>query len=64
MRHNEREKNVLVEELTQQNTRLTGQLQAANLLEAQLSNQLHDVKSQYSIQNNSLQVSEREIGWL
>lgn len=57
MRHNEREKNVLVDELAAQNARLTSQLQAANQLEVQLSNKLQELKSQYNIQHQTLQVS-------
>lgn len=56
MRHNEREKNVLVDELASQNARLTQQLQAANQLEVQLNNKLHELKSQYNIQHQTLQV--------
>lgn len=56
MRHNEREKNVLVDELASQNARLTQQLQAANQLEVQLTNKLAELKSQYNIQHQTLQV--------
>lgn len=56
MRHSEREKNVLVDELTAQNARLTQQLEAANQLEIQLNNKLQEVKSQYTIQHTQLQV--------
>lgn len=58
MRHNEREKNVLVDELAAQNARLTQQLQAANELEVQLNNKLQELKSQYNIQHQTLQVSD------
>lgn len=58
MRHNEREKNVLVDELASQNARLTQQLQAANELEVQLNNKLQELKSQYNIQHQTLQVSD------
>lgn len=58
MRHNEREKNVLVDELASQNARLTQQLQAANQLEVQLSNKLQELKSQYNIQHQTLQVTK------
>lgn len=47
---------MLVEELTSQNARLTAQIEAANQIEAQLSSKLSEVKNQYSIQNNNLQV--------
>lgn len=58
MRHNEREKNVLVDELASQNARLTQQLEAANQLEVQLNNKLQELKSQYNIQHQTLQVSD------
>lgn len=57
VRHNEREKNVLVDELASQNARLTQQLQAANELEVQLNNKLQELKSQYNIQHQTLQVT-------
>lgn len=57
MRHHEREKNVLVDELASQNARLTSQLEAANQLEVQLNNKLHELKSQYNLQHQTLQVS-------
>lgn len=57
VRHSEREKNVLVDELASQNARLTSQLEAANQLEVQLNNKLQEVKSQYNIQHQTLQVS-------
>lgn len=56
MRHSEREKNVLVDELTAQNARLTSQLEAANQLEIQLNSKLQEVKNQYTIQHTTLQV--------
>lgn len=56
MRHSEREKNVLVQELTSQNARLTAQIEAANQLEYQLNNKLQELKSQHTLQNNTLQV--------
>lgn len=61
MRHSEREKNVLVQELTSQNARLTAQIEAANQLEYQLNNKLQELKSQHTLQNNTLQVRKREI---
>lgn len=56
VRQAEREKAALIEELSQQNQRLTAQLQEANQLEAQLNAQLHEVRDQYSQRNTSLQV--------
>lgn len=55
IRQNEREKNLLIEELTAQNARLTQQLQAATQTETQLQTKLQDIKDQYSIQHSSLQ---------
>lgn len=55
MRHHEREKNVLVEELTSQNARLTTQIEAANQLELQLNHKLQELRNQYTLQNNTLQ---------
>lgn len=57
LRHNEREKNVLVDELAAQNSRLTTQLEAASHMEAQLSSKLHELKSEYNVQHQTLQVS-------
>lgn len=51
---------MLVEELTSQNARLTAQIEAANQMEAQLTSKLNEMKNQYSIQNNNLQV--RKLG--
>lgn len=59
MRHHEREKNVLVDELAAQNARLTSQLESANQLESQLSSKLHEIKSQYNVQHQTLQVISR-----
>lgn len=59
MRSSEREKNLLVEELTAQNARLTSQLEAANQLEIQLNNKLQETKNQYSIQHTQLQVNRK-----
>lgn len=56
MRLSEREKNVLVDELTAQNARLTSQLEAANQLEIQLNSKLQEVKNQYTLQHTTLQV--------
>lgn len=44
IRQNEREKNLLIEELTAQNARLTQQLQAATQTETQLQTKLQDIK--------------------
>lgn len=56
IRQNEREKNMLIEELTAQNARLTSQLQIASQAENELSSKLQDVKDQFCLQNSSLQV--------
>lgn len=61
MRSSEREKNVLVEELTSQNARLTAQIEAANQMEAQLTAKLNDMRNQYSLQNNNLQVNKSNL---
>ncbi|GAB0092283.1 Bicaudal D-related protein homolog [Sergentomyia squamirostris] len=55
VRQAEREKTLLIEELSAQNSRLTSQLQEANHLEAQLTTQLQEVRDQYSLRNTSLQ---------
>lgn len=47
----------MVEELTSQNARLTAQIEAANQMELQLTHKLHELKSQHTIQNNTLQVN-------
>lgn len=60
MRHSEREKNVLVDELASQNARLTSQLEAASQLEVQLNNKLQELKSQYNVQHQTLQVNPFE----
>lgn len=57
VRQAEREKAALIDELSQQNQRLTVQLQEANTLEVQLNVQLQEVRDQYSQRNTSLQVS-------
>lgn len=61
VRSSEREKNVLVEELTSQNARLTAQIEAANQMEAQLTAKLNDMRNQYSLQNNNLQVNKSNL---
>lgn len=58
VRQAEREKTALIDELSQQNQRLTVQLQEANQLEAQLNVQLQEVRDQYSQRNTSLQVRQ------
>lgn len=55
MRQSDREKNVLIEELTAQNARLSSQLQTKNQTETELSTKLQDIKDQYCLQNSSLQ---------
>lgn len=57
VRQAEREKTALIDELSQQNQRLTIQLQEANHLEVSLNVQLQEVRDQYSQRNTSLQVS-------
>lgn len=44
IRQNEREKNLLIEELTAQNARLTAQLQTSTQTETQLQTKLQDIK--------------------
>lgn len=56
VRQAEREKTLLIEELSSQNSRLTAQLQEANQIEAQLETQLQDIRDQYSMRSTSLQV--------
>lgn len=58
VRQAEREKTALIDELSQQNQRLTLQLQEANTLEVQLNVQLQEVRDQYSQRNTSLQVRQ------
>lgn len=47
---------MLIEELTAQNARLSGQLQLCSQAETELTTKLQDVKDQYCLQNSSLQV--------
>lgn len=61
IRQNEREKNMLIEELTAQNARLTSQLQHCSQQETVLTTKLQDVKDQYCLQNSSLQVCHSAI---
>lgn len=56
IRINEREKNLLIEELTAQNVRLSSQLQQCSQTETALTTKLQDVQDQYCLQNSSLQV--------
>uniref|UniRef100_A0A2M4A127 Putative rho-associated coiled-coil n=4 Tax=Anopheles triannulatus TaxID=58253 RepID=A0A2M4A127_9DIPT len=55
MRQMEREKNMLIEELTAQNTRLSNELQKSNATEQQLSAQLHEIKEQCNRRTLSIQ---------
>lgn len=56
IRQNEREKNLLIEELSAQNVRLNQQLQLCSQTETELTTKLQDVQDQYCLQNSSLQV--------
>ncbi|XP_058116356.1 bicaudal D-related protein homolog [Anopheles ziemanni] len=55
MRQMEREKNMLIEELTAQNTRLSNELQKSNATEMQLSAQLQEIKEQCNRRTLSIQ---------
>lgn len=55
MRAMEREKNVLIEELTAQNTRLSNELKKSNAAELQLSAQLQEIKEQCNRRTHSIQ---------
>ncbi|XP_062533272.1 bicaudal D-related protein homolog isoform X2 [Armigeres subalbatus] len=55
MRQMEREKNLLIEELTAQNTRLSNELKKANVTELQLSTQLQEIKEQCNRRTLSIQ---------
>nr|XP_019545187.2 bicaudal D-related protein homolog isoform X2 [Aedes albopictus]XP_019545188.2 bicaudal D-related protein homolog isoform X2 [Aedes albopictus]XP_029724309.1 bicaudal D-related protein homolog isoform X2 [Aedes albopictus]XP_029724317.1 bicaudal D-related protein homolog isoform X2 [Aedes albopictus]XP_029724324.1 bicaudal D-related protein homolog isoform X2 [Aedes albopictus]XP_029724329.1 bicaudal D-related protein homolog isoform X2 [Aedes albopictus]XP_029724341.1 bicaudal D-related p len=55
MRQMEREKNLLIEELTAQNTRLSNELKKANATELQLSAQLQEIKEQCNRRTLSIQ---------
>ncbi|XP_049276527.1 bicaudal D-related protein homolog isoform X1 [Anopheles funestus] len=55
MRQMEREKNVLIEELTAQNNRLSNELQKSNATEQQLSAQLQEIKEQCNRRTLSIQ---------
>ncbi|XP_053697946.1 bicaudal D-related protein homolog isoform X1 [Sabethes cyaneus] len=55
MRQMEREKNLLIEELTAQNTRLSNELKKSNATEMQLSAQLQEIKEQCNRRTLSIQ---------
>ncbi|XP_055608874.1 bicaudal D-related protein homolog isoform X1 [Uranotaenia lowii] len=55
MRQMEREKNLLIEELTAQNTRLSNELQKSNAAELQLTAQLNEIKDQCNRRTLSIQ---------
>lgn len=55
MRQMEREKNLLIEELTAQNTRLTNELSKSSASELQLSSQLQEIKEQCNRRTLSIQ---------
>ncbi|KAL1396561.1 hypothetical protein pipiens_002650 [Culex pipiens pipiens] len=55
MRAMEREKNLLIEELTAQNTRLSNELKKSNAAELQLSAQLQEIKEQCNRRTLSIQ---------
>lgn len=55
MRAMEREKNLLIEELTAQNTRLSNELKKSNATELQLSAQLQEIKEQCNRRTLSIQ---------
>ncbi|KFB42799.1 AGAP001308-PA-like protein [Anopheles sinensis] len=55
MRQMEREKNMLIEELTAQNTRLSNELQKSNATEMQLTAQLQEIKEQCNRRTLSIQ---------
>lgn len=60
IRQAEKEKTILIDELTHQNTRLTEQIQEAHTTELKLMSQIQELKDQYNYRNTSLQVSEDE----
>ncbi|XP_055635592.1 bicaudal D-related protein homolog isoform X3 [Toxorhynchites rutilus septentrionalis] len=55
MRQMEREKNLLIEELTAQNTRLSNELKKSNATEQQLSAQLQEIREQCNRRTLSIQ---------
>ncbi|XP_065360041.1 bicaudal D-related protein homolog isoform X2 [Calliphora vicina] len=55
IRQAEKEKTILIEELSSQNSRLTEQIQEAHNTEMKLMSQIQELKDQYSYRNSSLQ---------
>ncbi|XP_018803431.1 PREDICTED: bicaudal D-related protein homolog isoform X1 [Bactrocera latifrons] len=55
IRQAEKEKTILIDELTHQNTRLTEQIQEAHATELKLMSQIQELKDQYNYRNTSLQ---------
>lgn len=55
IRHAEKEKTLLIEELSTQNARLTEQIQEAHATEIKLMTQIQELKDQYNYRNTSLQ---------
>ncbi|ALC44486.1 CG32137 [Drosophila busckii] len=55
IRQAEKEKTILIDELQNQNTRLTEQIQEAHATEMKLSAQIQELKDQYHYRNSSLQ---------
>lgn len=55
IRQAEKEKTILIDELTHQNTRLTEQIQEAHATELKLVSQIQELKDQYNYRNTSLQ---------
>ncbi|XP_067643440.1 bicaudal D-related protein homolog isoform X2 [Eurosta solidaginis] len=55
IRQAEKEKTILIDELTHQNTRLTEQIQEARATELKLMSQVQELKDQYNYRNTSLQ---------
>lgn len=56
IRQAEKEKTLLIEELSSQNSRLTEQIQEAHNTEMKLMSQIQQLKDQYTYRNTSLQV--------
>ena len=56
IRQAEKEKTMLIEELSHQNSRLTEQIQEAHNTELKLIAQIAELKDQYNYRNTSLQV--------
>ncbi|XP_053954662.1 bicaudal D-related protein homolog [Anastrepha ludens] len=55
IRQAEKEKTILIDELTHQNARLTEQIQEAHATELKLMSQIQELKDQYNYRNTSLQ---------